>query len=63
MTQAGGADVPAALGSWTNEAMDGADATPTYTSHAWRTGCEDEKTTTSPESEVLQQDTLAEIIN
>jgi hypothetical protein len=40
-TQAGGADVPTALGSWTDEAMDDADATPTYTTHAWRTGNED----------------------
>jgi hypothetical protein len=61
--QAGGADAPAALGSWTDEAMDDADATLTYITHAWRTGCEDEKTTTTAESEVLQQDTLAEIIN
>jgi hypothetical protein len=63
MTRAGGADVPATLGSWTDEAMNDADATPTYTTHAWRTGSEDEKTTTAAESEVLQQDTLVEIIN
>jgi hypothetical protein len=44
--------------------MDDADATHTYTTHAWRTGSEDEKTTTAAaESEVLQQDKLAEIIN
>jgi hypothetical protein len=58
-----GADVPAALGSCTDEAMDDADTTPTYTTHAWRTGSEDEKTTTTAESKVLQQDKLAEIIN
>jgi hypothetical protein len=62
--QAGGADVPAALGSWTDEAMDDAEATHTYTdTRAWRTGSEDEKTTMEAESEVLQQDKLAEIIN
>jgi hypothetical protein len=43
--------------------MDDADTTPTYTTHAWRTGSEDEKTTTAAESKVLQQDKLAEIIN
>jgi hypothetical protein len=58
-----GADVPAALGSWTDEAMGDADTTPTYTTHAWRIGREDEKTTTTAESKVLQQDKLAEIIN
>jgi hypothetical protein len=31
MMRAGGADVSAALGSWTDEAMDDADATPTPT--------------------------------
>jgi hypothetical protein len=29
----GGADVPAALGSWTDEAMDDTDTTPTPTPH------------------------------
>jgi hypothetical protein len=43
--------------------MHDVDATPTYTTHALRIGSEDKKTTTGVESEVLQQDTLAEIIN